>query len=148
MFSIANEFRRYLVSYNLFQDRLLNRVKWRLMLTTSDESDFKIDLTNVKMISFIESMRKRYMLTCARALVDCDSWRDVLFLDHGGKLLASALREEVGSPHLSPTSRLSSREEVGFPHLRPKTQQTTSFPQGRAGGQEKLVFPARPTLPP
>ena len=39
---------------------------------------------------------------CSRAC-GCDSWRDVLFLDHGGKLLASALREEVGSPHLSPS---------------------------------------------
>ena len=39
---------------------------------------------------------------CSRAY-GCDSWRDVLFLDHRGKLLASALREEVGFPHLSPS---------------------------------------------
>ena len=61
----TNEFRRYSVSYNLFRDRLHNRVEWRhylaedyVYLTTVDESDFKFDLTNTKMTSSIESVRK------------------------------------------------------------------------------------------
>ena len=61
----TNEFRRYSVSYNLFRDRLHNRVEWRhylaedfVYLTTDDESGFKFDLTNTNMISSIESVRK------------------------------------------------------------------------------------------
>ena len=63
----TNEFRRYSVSYNLFRDRLHNRVEWRhylaedyVYLTTDDESGFKFDLTNTNMISSIESVRKSF----------------------------------------------------------------------------------------
>ena len=83
---------------------------------------------------------------CSRAC-GCDSWRDVLFLDHRGKLLASALREEVGSPHPSPPFVSVLERRWAFPPSSQDTKLPAFCRAGRAGRKSwssQHVPPSRP----
>ena len=83
---------------------------------------------------------------CAHALVSMAHGVSCFFLIIGGNSPRLSTGEEVGSPHLPPTPQSSRGDGLSAPLF--QDTKTTSFLQGRAGGQEKLVSPARPTLPP
>ena len=92
------------------------------------------------LVHYARAHTKRSILwirsACVRALVSSGSWRAVLFyfLFMGEDLLASALKEEVGSPHLSP----STPEPASSPHkvkARPGNPRNPRSQTSQAGHQ-------------